>query len=443
MNRRVAVRLMLLSAAAVTTRVVAATSVRVEEARLWSAPHQTRLVVDIDSPVEHRIFPLADPNRLVIDLARADLLGGLPLAAADDPLVAGLRSGVRDGTDLRIVLDLKQPVRARSFLLPPNETYGHRLVVELAPRQAAAAGPVRRSASGADGQQVREVVVAVDAGHGGEDPGAIGPGGTHEKAITLSVARRLAVRIDAHPGMRAVLIRDGDYFVGLRQRIELARAARADLFVSVHADAFKDPRVRGSSVFTLAHGEATSEAARWLAERENRADMIGGLDLRERQDSLASVLLDMTQNATIEHSGLAAERVLGRLRIAGEVHNPRVQQAGFVVLKSPDVPSLLVETAFISNPEEERRLRNPRHQERLAEAILAGIVEYFSAYPPPETRFARAGGGGGERRHRISHGETLSGIAQSYRVPVQSLRSANQLHGDRIDVGQELVIPGS
>lgn len=442
MNRRVAVRLMLLSAAAVTVRVAGAASVRVAEARLWSAPHQTRLVVDVDGPLAHQIFPLADPDRLVLDLAQAELHGSLPLAAADDPLVTGLRSGVRDGTDLRIVIDLKQPVRARSFMLPPNETYGHRLVVELAPRATDAPVPVRRYTRGGDGEEARAVVVAVDAGHGGEDPGAIGPEGTREKDITLAVARLLAAHIDAHPGMRAVMIRDDDYFVALQRRIELARAARADLFVSIHADAFKDPRVRGSSVFTLAHGEATSEAARWLAERENRADMIGGLDLRERQDSLASVLLDMTQNATIEHSGLAAERVLGRLRVAGEVHSPRVQQAGFVVLKAPDVPSLLVETAFISNPQEERRLRSARHQAHLASTIFAGIVEYFAAYPPPATRFAAAAGSS-ERRHRISQGETLSGIAQTYRVPLQRLRSVNQLDGDRIHIGQELVIPGS
>jgi N-acetylmuramoyl-L-alanine amidase len=292
---------------------------------------------------------------------------------------------------------------------------------------------------------VRDVVVAVDAGHGGEDPGAIGPAGTREKDVTLAIARKLAKRIDARAGMRAVMIRDGDYYVRLRQRIDKARKHRADLFVSIHADAFRDRRVRGSSVYTLSHGGATSEAARWLAERENRADLIGGVELREQNDVLAKVLIDMSQNATMEHSGIAAAKVLANLQRLGSVHQTRIQKAGFAVLKSPDVPSMLVETAFISNPDEEKRLRTGSYQNRMADSILAGIVAYFEEYPPPETHFARRRGGDigdGGRRHRIVQGDTLSEIARSYNVSLHSLRSANQLDGDRIRVGQVLVVPG-
>ncbi|KAA6185066.1 AMIN domain-containing protein [Thiohalocapsa marina] len=371
-------------------------------ARIWNGPDHTRVVIDTAEPVEHKIFALDGPDRLVVDIVDARLEGGLPTAHVKDLLVAGLRSGVRDGDDLRIVLDLKQPVKVKSFSLTPNETYGHRVVIDV---EAKDGGPARdgvptsatRMASVRQTQQPtyrqhRDVVVAVDAGHGGEDPGAIGAAGTYEKDITLSVARKLAARINKQRGMRAVLIRDGDYFVPLRKRIDKARQAHADLFVSIHADAFNDRRVRGSSVFTLSNGAASSEAAKWLADRENRADLIGGVSLAERNEVLAGVLLDMTQNATIEHSGVAASRVLKRLGAVGEVHQSRVQQAGFVVLKSPDIPSMLVETAFISNPDEEKRLRSAAYQNRIADSLLAGIVDYFNEYPPPGTQFAREPG---------------------------------------------------
>jgi N-acetylmuramoyl-L-alanine amidase len=244
-----------------------------------------------------------------------------------------------------------------------------------------------------------------------------------------------------------VLVRDGDYYIRLRQRIAIARNHRADLFVSIHADAFTDRRVRGSSVFTLSSGGATSEAARWLAERENRADLIGGVDLKQRDDLLASVLLEMSQNATIELSGKAASKVLAKLQRLGDVHQKRIQKAGFAVLKSPDIPSMLVETAFISNPDEEKRLRDTGYQRKLADAILDGIVDYFSDYPPPGTRFAGASKPAapkaGTRRHRIESGDTLSDIAQSYNVRVSALRDLNRLDGDRIRPGQVLIIPES
>ncbi|WP_242518671.1 N-acetylmuramoyl-L-alanine amidase [Halochromatium roseum] len=462
------------------TDLTFAGQVAVNGARMWTGPEYTRFVVDVESPVGHQVFALDDPHRLVIDLIDARLQGDLPEPAAEDPVVANLRSGIREGDDLRIVLDLKQQVRAKSFNLGPSGSHGHRLVIDLSPRSgtmvaSSKASPRSSAASSAKAAGLasinpggsinpgeehlsirstkpsnRDLIIAVDAGHGGKDPGAVGGGGTREKDITLAISRKLAQRIDAKPGMRAVLVRDGDYFLHLRKRIEIAREHRADLFVSIHADAFKDPRVRGSSVFTLSAGGATSEAARWIAERENRADLIGGVDLKQRDDLLASVLLEMSQNATIELSGIAASKVLSKLQRLGEVHQQRIQQAGFAVLKSPDIPSMLVETAFISNPDEEKRLRNASYQNKLADAILDGIIEYFAEYPPPGTRFAKTPAQtlaqattSGARQHRIEPGDTLSEIAGRYNVRLSVLRDINQLQGDQIRVGQVLIIPGS
>lgn len=414
----------------------AAGQVKVQGARIWNAPDHTRIVLDTAEPVSHRIFSLDDPHRLVVDISDARLSGELPTAAADDALVAGLRSGVRQGDDLRVVLDLKQPVKAKSFRLEPNGTYGHRLVIDVsarsrpgraqvASRTAPSVAPQHLSVQ-PKGVRHRDVIVAVDAGHGGEDPGAIGPAGTREKDVTLAISRKLADRIDRQRGMRAVLIRDGDYYIALRQRIAKARKHQADLFVSIHADAFTDRRVRGSSVYTLSNGGATSEAAKWLAERENRADLIGGVSLAEQNDVLAGVLLDMTQNATLEHSSIAAERVLSKLRALGDVHQTRIQKAGFAVLKSPDIPSMLVETAFISNPDEEKRLRSRRYQDKLADYLVDGIVDYFEDYPPPGTRFARDDipGRDGVGALPAAGGATFADVARRYDLDLSGVRLA-------------------
>jgi N-acetylmuramoyl-L-alanine amidase len=423
-----------------TTAAAQAQQVDVRGARIWPAPDQTRLVIDTTANVSHSIFSLKDPHRLVIDIPDARLTGRLPTVSAGDPLVLGLRSGVRKERELRIVLDLKQPVRAKSFLLQPNQQYGHRLVVDLSPStQSGAPGahtpppPARKAPS------ARPVIVAIDAGHGGEDPGAIGPKGTREKDITLAIARKLTALVDREAGMKAVLIRDGDYYVGLRKRIQLARAAGADLFVSIHADAFKDRRVRGSSVYTLSQKGASSTAAQWLAERENSADIIGGIDVAEADDVLRNVLAEMSLSATLEHSSIAAQKVLDNLARLGDVHKAQVQRARFMVLKAPDIPSMLVETAFISNPDEEQRLREKTHQQRIAEAILAGVRAYFRSYPPPGTLLASEK----PRQHVINRGDTLLDIAKDYDVSLTSLRSANQIDGDLIREGQVLTIPES
>ncbi len=413
--------------------VATAAPVQVSDVRVWDGPDRLRLVLDLDRPARHHSFRLEGPPRLVIDLKGARLRARLPDLPGATP-VKRLRSGQRRDGTLRIVLDLNGASGHRVYAVPPHRKKGHRLVVEV--EKPAQARRARTPARSARTRGPREVVVAIDAGHGGEDPGAHGRHGTLEKDVVLAIARRLAVLVDKEPGMRAVLVRDGDYYLGLRERIQKAREARADLFVSIHADAFHNPRVRGSSVYVLSQRGASDEMARWLAESENASDLIGGVSLADKDDMLASVLLDLSLTGTIEASTRAAEKVLRALKRVNPVHQDNVQYAGFVVLKSPDIPSLLVETAFISNPSEERKLRSSRHQQRLARAILEGIRGYFNENPPPGTILAER-----RRSHVVRPGETLSELAKHYRTTVRALRESNGLDDDLLRVGQVLAIP--
>jgi N-acetylmuramoyl-L-alanine amidase len=360
------------------------------------------------------------------------------------------------------VLDLTQGTRPKAFSLKPNDRYGHRLVIDLyevdtdvqksrtttprnTPKTASKAVPktVARASSPAvkpvvvktsTATPLRELVIAIDAGHGGKDVGATGRRGTREKTVVLSISRKLAELIKKEPGMRPVLIRDGDYYLGLRQRIDKARKHNADLFISIHADAFRDSRARGSSVFVLSRRGASSEMARWIAAKENAADLAGGVSLDDKDDMLTGVLLDLSQSATLAASHEVASNMLSGLKQLGKTHKSTVQRAGFMVLKSPDIPSILVETAFISNPTEENNLRNSRHQAKLAQAMLNGIRDYFDNHPPPGTmRVAR--------KHKIKRGDTLSDIAAAYQVSLNSLRGFNSLKTDRLRVGEMLRIP--
>lgn len=371
-----AIALMLASASADAEPVL------LQDIRLWASPDSTRIVLDLSAPASYSMFSLGDPERVVIDLEQAQFAPAGVATPAGTGVVNAVRLGEREGGALRVVLDVGAKVTPRSFLTPPNEAYGHRLVVDLGLEQAPR--PVKVAPSSGE----RDIVIAIDAGHGGEDPGAVGKSGTREKTVVLAVAKRLAERINAEPGMRAVLTRDGDYFVQFRDRIKRARDQQADLFVSIHADAFVNRSVRGSSVYVLSTRRASSEAARWLADRENAADLIGGVSLDDKPDVLASVLLDLSQNASISASREAAARVLAELDHVGQLKKSEVQHASLIVLTSPDVPSMLVETAYISNPDEERRLRDPSHQARLAGAIHAGVRRYFYDNPPPGTRLA-------------------------------------------------------
>ncbi len=402
--------------------------------RMWPAPDNTRIVFDLSGAADHRLFTLDNPDRIVIDLKGARLTAALSGLDYGDGVLQGIRSAPRNQNDLRIVLDLKRGVRPKSFALTPMRDYGHRLVIDLFEKESAAAKPARTVESSR-----RDLVVAIDAGHGGEDPGAIGPRGTREKDVVLAIARILARRVDAEPGMRAVLVRDGDYFVSLRNRVEKARQHKADLFISIHADAFHDRRARGASVYTLSRGGSTSEHARLLAQKENASDLIGGVSLDDKDNLLASVLLDLSQTATLEASADVATRVLGRMQRTAHLHKRQVEKAGFRVLKAPDIPSILVETAFISNPQEEAKLRSASYQAEMAGAILEGVREHFLRNPPPGTLMAERAG----RTHTIARGETLSTIAQRYSVSLQTLRSVNGISGDMVQAGAVIRIPGS
>lgn len=407
--------------------------------RVWTAPDNTRLVFDVTSAVEYKLFRLSGPDRIVIDFKDTRLRGGL--TAATDSVVRGVRHAVRDGRDLRVAIDVRGGMQIKHFLLNPNEEYGYRLVVDLIDGAAAtpAATPaqtVKRSVDEVMSASKRPLVIAIDAGHGGEDPGARGATGLYEKDVVLAIARALEKLVAQDPGMKPVMIRDGDYFVSLRKRTLKAREHKADLFISIHADAFRDRKVRGGSLFVLSQNGASNEAARWLAERANASDLVGGVRLEDKDDVLASVLLDLSQEATLEASHVVADAILRQMGPIGKLHRPSVQQAGFVVLKSPDIPSVLIETAFISNPEDESRLRNPRHQQQIAQAIYNGVRDYFTRFPPAGTIYAE------RREHIIAQGDTLSQIAQQYRVSVERLRTANQLKGDVLRVGQVLQIPG-
>ena len=408
-------------------------AVNISAVRVWPAQDYTRITIESAQAINYKQFIIKNPERLVIDLEKVDIndvLNSLSNKIGnDDPYIKSARVGRFKPGIVRVVLDLKTEIKPQLFNLKPVAEYGHRLVLDIFPaipvdpllallqssgislhsaetgsnNQPAASDssqnnkpviqptlppaiiatvPEIPTVHGRPDRSNRILIIAIDAGHGGEDPGARGRRGTHEKNITLSIARKLKSQIDETPGMRAVMTRDGDYFLPLDVRVNKARQARADLFVSIHADAFVKPHARGSSVFALSERGATSSTARWLAKKENEADLIGGVNIAEKDPYLARTLLDLSQTATISDSIKLAKHVLGELGGINTLHKAKVEQAGFAVLKSPDIPSILVETAFISNPEEENRLNDAKYQEKMALAILSGIKSYFAKDPP-------------------------------------------------------------
>jgi N-acetylmuramoyl-L-alanine amidase len=348
------------------------------------------VVFDLSAAAQHKVFTLSNPERVVVDIDGIDVAAARKADRVEGRgAVQRVRTGRRGPDQLRVVLDVSQAVVTRSFALEPTEEYGHRLVIDLGNVVAAAPAATVTATAAAPpasdtsiGVVEKPIVVAIDAGHGGEDPGARGRSGLLEKDVTLSISRRLARLIDAEPGMKAVLTRDGDYYVGLRERVQKARSQQADLFVSVHANAYKDRDMHGSAVYTLSNRGATSEQARWLANKENAADLVGGIELHGKDDDLAKVLIDLSQDATMEASFDLGERVLKAMGRVNTLQRRAVQQAGFAVLKAPDIPSVLVETAFITNSREEKMLRDKAQQEIFASAIFEGIKGYFSAYRP-------------------------------------------------------------
>jgi N-acetylmuramoyl-L-alanine amidase len=356
---------------------------------LWAGPDSTRVVFDLSGPANHSLLTLQDPARVVIDLADAKLASANLQLPEGRGFAKQLRVGAQGANDLRVVIDLSGAASPRAFTVEPDGPYGHRLVVDLTPGASAASSVPLAPVKSASTDQGRDIVVAIDAGHGGQDPGSIGKRGTYEKHVTLQIARQLKAVIDREPGMRAELTRDGDYFLPHRERMQRAHRKQADMFISIHADSVADRSVRGSSVYTLSARGASDESARVLADRENAADLMGGVSLDDKDAVLASVLLDLSQSASMSASIDAAGKVMRELVALGDTTSRGVKHAGFLVLKSPDIPSLLVETAFISNPGEESRLLDPKHQQRLARAIHAGVRTYFWDNPPPGTQFAQ------------------------------------------------------
>ncbi len=411
----------------------------IRDLRLWRAPDHTRVVFDLSGPVEHRIFALANPYRVVVDIDGATLKTSLDKLDLQGSPIVGLRHAAKPNSQLRVVFDLGAEVQPRSFLLAASGELHDRLVLDFYDQQQRPQ-VVKRATDIAAKQ--RDVIIAIDAGHGGEDPGAIGPGRLREKDVVLAIASELKALFDAQPGYKAVMVRGGDYYVGLRKRRDLARAAQADLMLSVHADAFKNANASGTSVYALSKRGATSASAGFLAQRENSADLVGGVSLSDKDDVLAGVLTDLSMTASLEASLSIGDRVLSEMGKFAKLHSRRVEQAAFAVLKSPDIPSILVETGFISNPGEARKLKTRSYQRRMARAIFNGVDDYFRASPPPDTYLAALKRGElRPRQHVIVSGDTLSEIAKRYNVSVSALRRENGLSGSTIRVGQTLLIP--
>ncbi|HEC26196.1 MAG TPA: AMIN domain-containing protein [Gammaproteobacteria bacterium] len=350
------------------------TSVSVKNLRVWNAPDNTRVVLDLSSSIDYRITPFYNPDRIAIDIKNASLSKGIPHEIKNNPYIKRFRYGKYSKNITRIVIDLKKPVRVKSFTLKPNNVYGYRLVVDLFDKNKATAAKVIHPPA----KRTDIVTIAIDAGHGGEDFGASGRRKTREKKIVLSIAKELKKLVDKDPFLRTYMTRTGDYYVSLRRRTKQARRANADLFISIHADAFRRSSARGAAVFTLSNSGASSETARWLANKENAADLVGGASISDREDVVAGVLLDMQMDKTLEYSLSFGGQVLKEMRKITKLHSKTVQQAGFVVLKSPDIPSVLIETGFISNPYEERKLKSRKYQKQVARAIYKGIKQFIS-----------------------------------------------------------------
>ena len=410
----------------------------VEAVRLWRAPDHTRVVLDLSDAAEFSSLSLANPDRFVVDLIDSRIDASLRDLPLEGTPIKQVRSGIRKGSDLRLVFDLDSAVRTSLFSLTPSGSIGHRIVIDLFDEVTVAEPSPVLSVESLEGR--RDIVIAIDPGHGGEDPGASGPGGLREKTVVLQIARRLESQLAKVPGFQPVLVRTGDYYVSLKNRRDKARSLEADLFVSIHADAFKEKSAHGASVYILSKRGATSTTAQYLADTENAADLVGGVELGGMDPMLAGVLTDLSMSGTLDTSLSLGTLVLEQIGGVARLHKKRVEQAGFAVLKSPDVPSLLIETGFISNPGEAERLATPAYQDKMARAIRRGIQSWFARQPPPGTLLAWQREQGG-REVTIASGDTLSEIADRFGVSVASIKSNNGLTRDVIYIGQTLVIP--
>lgn len=422
----------------------------IQNIRIWPSPDNTRVVLDLTAAPDFKYFTLENPERLVIDLRQVARGAALPAVNGESSLVKGIRSSVSDRT-MRIVLDLSTAVSPSVFALTPTAPYGHRLVVDLPHTKTAASAtqltgestmPTPRPATPVTAvRAARDIVIAVDAGHGGEDPGSIGPGGTYEKNLTLPIARQLVTLINNEPGMRAALVRTGDYFIHVNNRTDIARRMQADLLVSIHADAFTSPTPRGAAVWVLSLRRATSEVGRMLEQTERHSELLGGVaevikdSANERY--LAQTVLDLSMNHSMVTAHQVANQVLAELGKVTTLHKREPQAASLGVLRAPDIPSILVEVGFISNPQEERLLRSSAHQQKLVQSLFLGLRRHFELSPPADSLFAQRRA----REHRVQAGESLSILAQRYNVSIEALRKHNQLQNDTLRIGQVIRIP--
>ena len=415
----------------------------VQDVRLWSSPEKTRLVFDLDKPVEHKAFPLTNPNRIVIDISSVKMSFDTSTLELKGTPIRLIRSAKQGKDNLRVVLDLDQEVRIGSFLLKKSGEADDRLVLDLKYLNGGKKKQtVVQSAKTLQIKQ-RDLIIAIDAGHGGEDPGATGPGRIREKKVVYAISKKLADMFNREKGYKAVMIRSGDYYVGLSKRRDLARRNNADLFISVHADAFTSPQAHGASVYALSRHGSTSSFAKFLAQRENKSDLFGGVSISDKDKVLSSVLLDMAMDYKMDASLDVGKYVLKEMGRFTHLHSKRVETASFAVLKTPDIPSLLVETGFISNPKEAKNLNSSTYQQKMATAISTGVFNYFKAKPLEGTYIASIYAKKRGNSYIVESGDTLSGIAVRFDVPMKKLRQHNRLSSNSVRIGQVLKIPST
>ena len=402
--------------------------------RFWQDPEKTRIVFDLSGQVKYKIFSLSNPTRLVIDIEQSVLKANISKIELPKSLVSKIRSSIRS-EKLRVVIDLKKSVTTKDFTLKPFQKYGHRLVVDLKPKGSKR--KVVKTIENTVKNRNRDIIVVIDAGHGGEDPGA--PGG--EKGVCLAVAKKLASMINKEKGMKAVLTRKGDYYVGLLKRTEIARKNKADLFISLHADGFSDKKVRGTSVWVLSPKGANSEMGRWLEQKEQASDLAGGIAISHQDPLVAQVLLDLSMHYSLGESFKAGELVRKQLsRSMSKMHGKNIKKAAFIVLSMPDIPAMLVEMGFISNLTENKQLKLAKHQKKIAKAVFSGVKSYFKSNPPDGSLYSSLAK---IKSHKVKSGDTLSEIAQIYGISTSRLRTHNQLKSDSLRIGQVISIPGA
>ncbi len=430
--------LMLLTALLVSSFAYA--TAKVKGVRVWPSPDSTRIVLDLSEQTKYTYFSLENPNRLVVDLQDSKLTASLKNLSHDSKLLKKIRSS-KKGNKTRLVFDLTKKIEPMLFALTPTAPYGHRLVIDLLDTKSKA--QKAKAAKKKPRETNRDIVIAIDAGHGGEDPGSIGGKGNYEKRVTLAIAKKLEAKINAEKGLRAMLTRTGDYYVTLHGRTEKARRAGADLFVSIHADAFTTPQPSGASVWVLSLRRANSEIGKWLEKKEKHSQLLGGaadaIKDTKTERYLARTLIDMSMDHSMEQAYTAADEVLDELKEITKLHKKKIQSASLGMLKSPDIPSILVETGFISNHKEEKLLTNDWFQNRMATALNKAIKSYFRKNAPDGTYYASIK----DIKHKVKRGESLSLVAQNYNVSVSKLKKANNLKSDKIRIGQVLSIPQS